>query len=249
MSWNDENTVTYDIDETANHPVVSDIDEIIEMGEDFDFEGFQVVRREFFAHLREPSVSFSNCKISVNTACLTRFPSTNYAQILINRNNKILALRPCPDGARDSFRWCNVSPNGKRKPRAITCRLFFAKLVALMDWNPDHRYKLLGNLVHSNDEYLLAFDLTATEVYQRTESQEGKPKTSRIPVFPIEWKDQFGLPYLEHKNSMRINVVDGYAVYSIRDKSADKNEQGEQMSLMQSAVDPILDNANGGTGI
>ena len=35
-------------------------DELFELGEDFDFDGFQVVRREFFAHLREPSVTFNN---------------------------------------------------------------------------------------------------------------------------------------------------------------------------------------------
>ena len=242
MTWNDKNLTMPGVNEMENIPIVNDTDEIIEMGEDFDFAGFQVVRREFFAHLREPSVSFSNCKISVNTACLTKFPATNYAQVLINRRNKILALRPCPDAARDAFRWCNVSSDGKRKPRSITCRLFFAKIVAMMDWNPNHRYKLLGNLVHSNDEYLLAFDLTATEVYQRTESKDGKPKTSRIPVFPAEWKDQFGLPYEEHKKSMRVNVVDGYAVYSIRDN--EKNN--DQISLMNSAVDSISETTMAG---
>ena len=36
-------------------PVLSEGDEIIDMGADFDFGDFQVVKREFFAHLREPS--------------------------------------------------------------------------------------------------------------------------------------------------------------------------------------------------
>ena len=78
---------------------------------------------------------------------------------------------------------------------------------------------MLGKLIHSNDEYLLAFDLTATEVYQRTTPEGGKPKTSRTPVFPAEWQDQFGLPFNEHKQSMQINIVEGYAVYSIKDNT------------------------------
>jgi len=204
--------------EIIEKPIVQDEDEILELGNDFDFDGFEVVRREFFAHTREPSVTFNNCKFYVNSACLTKFPTSDYAQVLINREKNILALRPCPEATRDSFPWCTYS-KGRRKPKQITCKLFFAKIVALMNWNPDHRYKLLGKIIHSNEEYLIAFDLSATEVYQRTQIEgEEKPKTSRIPVFPAEWKNQFGLPYNEHK-SMQINIVDGYAVYSIKDSA------------------------------
>ena len=42
-------------------PLLEKGDEIIDMGTDFDFDGFQVVRREFFAHLSEPAVTFNNC--------------------------------------------------------------------------------------------------------------------------------------------------------------------------------------------
>ena len=200
-------------------PVLNENDEIIELGEDFDFNGFQVVRREFFAHMQEPSVTFNNCKFYVNTACLKKFTEYDYAQVLINRQNKILALRPCLESARDSFQWSYIS-KGKRKPKPITCRLFFAKIVSMMEWNPNYRYKLLGKIIHSNAEYMLAFDLTATEIYQRTLTDDGKQKTSRTPLFPTEWQNQFGLPFNEHKQSMQIDIVDGYAVYSIKDTSS-----------------------------
>ena len=115
--------------------------------------------------------------------------------------------------------WCGIS-KGKRKPKAITCKLFFAKIVSLMNWNPKYRYKLLGRLIHANGEYLIAFDLNAPEVYQRTFVEGEKPKTSRTPVFPSEWQTQFGLPYNVHKQSMQINIFDGYAVYAIKDTTA-----------------------------
>ena len=44
--------------ETGIHPS----DEVLELGDTFNLDGFQVVRREFFAHLREPSATFNNCK-------------------------------------------------------------------------------------------------------------------------------------------------------------------------------------------
>jgi len=193
-------------------------DEIIELGDNFDFNGFQVVRREFFAHIHEPSVTFNNCKFYVNTACLQRFPQATSIQVLVNQETKILALLPCPDGAKDSFFWCSTG-KGKRTPKQVTCKLFFAKIVDLMKWNPDYRYKLLGKLIHANGETLIAFDLNATEVYQRTFPEGSKPKTSRTPVFPAEWQNQFGLPYNEHKQSMQIDIFEGYAVYSIKDST------------------------------
>ena len=52
--------------EPINVPVLEPEDVVLEMGDSFDLDGFQIVRKEFFAHLREPSASFYNCKFSVN---------------------------------------------------------------------------------------------------------------------------------------------------------------------------------------
>lgn len=213
-------------------------EEVLELGEDFSFEGFQVVRREFFAHLREPSATFNKCKFHVNSASLARFPHTDYVQVLVNRDTKILALRPCEEGTRDSFLWCGLS-KGKRKPKTITCKLFFAKIVSMMDWDPNYRYKLLGRLIHANGEYLLAFDLTATEVYECTVSDDGKTKTSKTPVFPAGWQDQFGLPFNEHKQSMQINIFDGYAVYAIKEKAPSTDKDQNSFDLGNQSV-PIV---------
>ena len=210
-------------------------DEIIELGDDFDFDGFQVVRREFFAHMFEPSVTFNNCKFYVNSACLQKFPNADFVQVLINQESRVMALRPCKEGERDSFAWCSLS-KGKRKPKQTTCKLFFAKVVTLMDWNPDYRYKLLGKLIHANGEYLLAFDLTATEVYQRTFPEGKKPKTSRTPVFPAGWQNQLGLPYSEHRQSMQINIFDGYAIYAIKDNNPAKETEGDAASAPAETV-------------
>ena len=191
-------------------------DEVIDLDGEFDYEGYQVVRREFFAHISEPSITFNDYRIYVNAACLNRFPSVDNVQALVNQDSKILAIRPCREEEHDAFAWC-ISATERRKPKQITCRLFFAKIFTLMCWNPDYRYKLLGKVIHANDEYLVAFDLSATEVYQRLFKDGEKSKTSRTPVFPAGWQDQFGLPFKEHRKSMQVNIFDGYAVYGIRD--------------------------------
>ena len=210
-------------------------EEIIDWGNNFSYDGFQVVRREFFAHTLEPSAVFNNCRFSVNTACLRRFPEAEAVQVLINRETKVMALLPCPESAKDSFVWCTVK-NGTRKPRLITCKLFFAKIVDLMGWNPDYKYKMLGKLIKANDETLIVFDLSAAEIYQRNHSENGKPKTSRTPVFPAEWQNQFGLPYSEHQKAMRINIFDGYAVYSLKDIAEPSSKQIPEVKLPEETI-------------
>ena len=106
----------------------------------------------------------------------------------------------------------------------MTCTLFFAKVFSMMDWNPIHRYKILGKVIRSNGVTLLAFDLTATEVYQRSVVEGEKPKTSRTPVFPAEWQNQFGLPLYEHRKAMQVNIFDGYAVYAIKNNESTQAE-------------------------
>ena len=82
-------------------------------------------------------------------------------------------------------------------------------------------------LIHANGETLIAFDLSATEIYQRTSVDGSKVRTSRIPVFPAEWQNQFGLPYNEHKQSLQVDILNGYAVYSIKDATGGTEEAKE----------------------
>ena len=173
--------------EPAVSPANSSSDEVLEMAGDFNYDGYQVVRREFFAHINEPSVTFNNYKFYVNTACLNRFPQVDYVQVLVNQEGRILAIRPCRAEDRDACAWC-TNGSGRRKPKQITCKIFFAKVFSLMGWNLDYRYKLLGRIIHAKDEWLIAFDLTATEVYQRVQKDGQKPKSSRPPVFPEGWR-------------------------------------------------------------
>lgn len=186
----------------------------------FSYDGYQVVRSEFFAHISEPSISFNNCKVTLNTACMKKLPNVSYIQFLVNAEQKKLAVKACTEDEKDSFLWCN----SKRKPRPITCRIFFAKIVSLMEWNPQHRYKLLGKIIKTGDDFLILFDLNATEVYQRITKEGEKPKTSRSPVFPKDWQNQFGLPVEEHQKLLQINVFEGYTMFGIENEKNNKEQ-------------------------
>lgn len=221
----DEKTVTG----TASREI-----EVID-DDSFSFKGYQVVRGEFFAHMYEPSFTFNGNKVSVNTACVKKLPDVDYVQILVNPETKKLAVRPCSEQEKDSLRWSS----GKRTaPKQITCRIFFAKVVALMGWNPDYRYKLLGKLIRSKGELLFVFDLTTPEIFVRTVKEGDKPKTSRTPTYPAEWQTQFGQSVEEHQKSLQVNIFDGYAVFGIEDPIGKRSSQkkGKETSDEQSGI-------------
>jgi len=196
----------------------------IEITEDpsFTFDGYQVVRGEFFAHTFEPSITFNDNKVYVNTACVKKLPEIEYVQLLVHPEAKKVVVRPCTEDAKDSFRWCSAT--AKRAPKQITCRVFYAKLLTLMEWNPKYRYKLLGKLIRSNNELLFVFDLNSPEIFVRKVTDDNREIMSRTATYPEEWKNQFGLPVEEHNNALQINIFDGFTVFGVKEQIRRKNQ-------------------------
>lgn len=192
-------------------------DDDIIYDDNFSYDGFQVVRGEYFYHRNEPCITISDFKLTFNASCLRKVPNVDFVMVLINPDTKMMVIRPATDDVKDSFIWKTAS----NKPKSITCRIFYAKILELMEWDSECRYKLIGKLVKRQDEYLFVFDLKAYEAYQRsiTVTPEGKEKrtTSRKPLYPEEWKNQFGLPVDEHRKRLHLNIYDGYAVFGLKE--------------------------------
>ena len=197
----------------------------------FSFDGFQVVRGEFFAHTYEPSLTSADSKVYVNMACIRKLPEFDYIQMLVNPEQKKIAVRPCMEAEKDSFRWCSAT--AKRSPKQITCRIFFAKVFTLMGWNAKDRYKLLGKLIRTKKDILFVYDLTSPEVYKRNVDEEGKVKTSRIPNYPSNWQNQFGLPVTEHQGNLIVNIFNESAVFSM-----EKDPKGKQINEIIPSIIP-----------
>ena len=203
--------------------LLEDVDE--ELSEQFSFDGFQVVRGEFFSHLREPSITFCDSRIYANSACVNKLQNAEYVQILVNSETKKIVIKPCKEDDKDSFLWRTSRKDREGfNPKHITCRVFFAKIFELMKWNIDNRYKLLGKLIKSGADYLFVFDLNSAETFERINRDGEKAKRSRTPIFPTEWKNQFGLSVEEHQKQLQVNIFDGYAVFDVTNK---KNKEVE----------------------
>ena len=217
----------------------------LELAQDFSYDGYQVVRRELFAHLREPAVVIRRDSVTFNTACIAGLEDAVYIQILVNQDNKRMVVRKCEENDKDALRWCVAKPD-KRKSRKMTNKIFSAMMYEMMGWNLDCRYKILGHKITFEDETIYVFDLMETEIFldikgkrakKDTESQattenannieetassdidiersaEEIKKKNRIPFYPKEWKDSFGLPVEEHRKALEINMLDGYAEFT-----------------------------------
>lgn len=217
----------------------------IELAEDFSYEGYQVVRRELFAHLREPAVVIRRDSVTFNTACIAGLEDAVYIQILVNQDSRRMVVRKCEENDKDALRWCVAKPD-KRKSRKMTNKIFSAMMYEMMGWNLDCRYKILGHKITFEDETIYVFDLMETEIFldikgkrakKDTESQsttesannieetvssntdnersaEEIKRKNRIPFYPKEWKDSFGLPVEEHRKALEINMLDGYAEFT-----------------------------------
>ena len=147
-------------------------------GEEIDLGEYEIVRPEFFAHIKEPALTVNVDKIGVNTACVRLMPDVEYVQILVNRKEKKLLLKPCDEIEITGYRWGRTK-DGKRYPSQRTGELFVLTLCEIMDWNPDYRYKVLGKMVQANGKALIAFDLTSSECFPKVVNRDGKRKRPR----------------------------------------------------------------------
>jgi len=140
-----------------------------------------------------PAFTLHNYRISVNTACIKSFPEFDYVRIIINPAEKKLVVYPCQEDNKNTLRWRSAS--AQKSPRKILCRIFCAKVLFLMNWNPHSRYKILGSLIHSKGERFFVFDLNNYEVHE--------PKTDN------------GIPFIKPE------AVNGYTVFFLQEGAAE----------------------------
>lgn len=200
-------------------------------GEDeIDLGEYEIVRPEFFAHVKEPALTVNVDKIGVNAACVRLMPDVEYVQILVNRKEKKLLLKPCDEVEITGYRWGRTK-NGKRYPSQRTGEPFVLTLCKIMDWNPDYRYKVLGKMVQANGQALIAFDLTSSECFPKVINRDGKRVSSRQSIFAEQWSGRFGPTYSESRRSLEVKTFEDYTVITVNGKNAEvqtrQEEQGD----------------------
>ena len=166
-----------------------------ELESTFSYDGYQVVRKELFAHLRDPAIVIRKDSITFNTACITGLEDVVYVHVMFNSDLKRIVVRGCDENDKDALRWCIAKPD-KRKSRKMTCKPF-SELV--------YKYVfalLVPEIFHEGQK-------RKNETDQKN-AQETKPANTRKGFYPDDIAGTFGVPVEEHLKESEVKQMDGY---------------------------------------
>lgn len=192
----------------------------------FSYDGYQVVRKELFAHLRDPAIVIRKDSITFNTACITGLENVVYVHVMFNNDLKRIVVRGCDENDKDALRWCVAKPD-KRKSRKMSCKPFATLVYQEMGWDSECRYKMLGYRITFEGETLYVFDLLVPEIFHEgqrrkknaADSQDNaaatKPVDSRKGFYPDDIVGTFGVPVEEHRKESEVQQMDGYVSMGI----------------------------------
>ena len=139
----------------------------------FSYDGYQVVRKELFAHLRDPAIVIRKDSITFNTACITGLEDVVYVHVMFNNDLKRIVVRGCDENDKDALRWCVAKPD-KRKSRKMSCKPFATLVYQKMGWDSECRYKMLGYRITFEGETLYVFDLLVPEIQSAVSLSESR---------------------------------------------------------------------------
>lgn len=195
-----------------------------ELESTFSYDGYQVVRKELFAHLRDPAIVIRKDSITFNTACISGLEDVVYVHVMFNSDLKLIVVRGCDENDKDALRWCIAKPD-KRKSRKMSCKPFSELVYNEMGWDSDCRYKILGYRINFEGETLYVFDLLVPEIFHEgqkrkkgesaPQSEETKPVNTRKGFYPDDIAGTFGVPVEEHLKESEVKQIDGYVSMSI----------------------------------
>lgn len=200
---------------------------------EFGSYNFVVIRKELFAHLRDPAVTIRKGSITFNTACINGLEDAVYVQLLLCEDEKKFAVKACSENDKDALRWCIAKPD-KRKSRKMTCPDFTTKLYSFMGWDDNYRYKILGYKIQFEGDTYYVFDLEVKETFRE------KPKKGEVVTEPVDTRKgyysediagTFGVPLEEHKKQTQVKIENGFVNMAMLTGDNKPVEEDKQLSL------------------
>lgn len=203
-----------------------------ELEQSFSYDGYQIVRKELFAHLRDPAITIRKDSVTFNTACIEGLEDVVYIHMMFNRELKRIVVEGCDENDKDALRWCIAKPD-KRKSRKMVGKPFSELVYREMGWDENCRYKILGYRIQFEGKTLYVFDLMVPEIFHERKSRKKNEQASqevaempnedaqnnnaaetevntRIGYYPDDVANTFGVPVEQHRADTEIQQMDGY---------------------------------------
>ena len=203
-----------------------------ELEQSFSYDGYQIVRKELFAHLRDPAITIRKDSVTFNTACIEGLEDVVYIHMMFNRELKRIVVEGCDENDKDALRWCIAKPD-KRKSRKMVGKPFSELVYREMGWDENCRYKILGYRIQFEDKTLYVFDLMVPEIFHerksRKKNEQASQEVAEMPneddqnnnaaetevntrkgYYPDDVANTFGVPVEQHRADTEIQQMDGY---------------------------------------
>jgi hypothetical protein len=168
----------------------------------FDFDGYEVVRKELFSKANCPAVTLKYGKVMFNSRAIRKLDACSHVHILINSEKKLMIAKPCAEEEKDSVQWSKIDRKSEKSvTRQITGKYFTAQLFEEMKWDINSTIKILGTLLTCKDEKIFIFNLVNAEAYISVSAMDpDDPKRRRrIPLIPEHWQGHYGQSYEESR--------------------------------------------------
>ena len=223
-----------------------------ELEKEFSYDGYQVVRKELFAHLRDPAIVIRKDSVTFNTACINGLEDVVYIHMMFNKELKRIVVEGCDENDKDALRWCVAKPD-KRKSRKMMGRPFSELVYREMGWEEGCRYKIMGYRIQFEGKTLYVFDLNVPEVFlekkrkKKTDDdiEPSEPVTNQVEeqpevntrkgYYPDDIANTFGVSVEQHREETAFHHMDGYVSVGVLTGSAGRlGERQKQGSLVMS---------------
>jgi hypothetical protein len=177
----------------------------------------QYIRAEYLNPVFRAKVTLNYTNLVFNASCVKLLADTEYINLLVLPTTRRLVVEPCGEHAKDAARWSETK-GAKLKPRYIPAKVACGQLFKLMNWNITYRYKIMAVYQEIEQQRLIVFNLVECEMYipEETEGASETTRTKRRKVYPIDWKNTFGTPYAEHKDTYTVELDKMYLLTSAK---------------------------------
>ena len=171
-----------------------------------------------------------------------------YIQILVNQDNKRMVVRKCEENDKDALRWCIEKPDKRKSRKMSNklfsammydmmgwdtdCRYkilgykithedetmyIFDLTETEIFMDTKRKKKVKAEPAEKNEAVAAPTNQTPEQKAEEVTAKVAR-KLNRIPFYPKDWQNSFGLPVAEHKKALKTNLADGYIEFSYKKK-------------------------------
>ena len=134
------------------------------MIEDIDLKDFMVVKKEFFAKERTPTLTLGSNFLSMNRDCHLMLERCDTVQFRISMAKRGIIIAPIASSDDSAVEWKGIGQKAKQ------IKLFCPQLALQLfkEWNlkPELQYKMKGTLISPDKKLMLHFSLYDADIYE-----------------------------------------------------------------------------------